>query len=92
MATSRISELASIIAAHTAEIDLYTASEALPSPSFDADSPPRLLFHPRVAASRQAILEATDELHALMLGPVGILTPSVGATSHIKSLLTVRYR
>ena len=78
MATSRISELASIIAAKTAEIDTYTASEGLPSPSFDADSPPRLLLHPHVAASRQAILEATDELHALMLGPVGILTPSVG--------------
>lgn len=91
MVTSRISELASIIAAKTAEIDLYTASETLPSPSFDADSPPKLLFHPRVAASRQAILEATDELHALMLGPVGILTPSVGATSHFKLLSMVRY-
>lgn len=91
MVTSRISELASIIAANTAEIDLYTASEALPSPSFDADSPPKLLFHPRVAAFRQAILEATDELHALMLGPVGILTPSVGATSPFKLLSMVRY-
>jgi len=50
-----------------------------------------LLFHPRVAAFRQAILEATDELHALMLGPVGILTPSVGATSPFKLLSMVRY-
>lgn len=91
MTTSRISELASIIAAKATEIDVYTASETLPSPSSDADSPPRLLFHPRVAASRQTILEATDELHALMLGPVGILTPSVGATFHLLLTPMVRY-
>ena len=81
MPTSRISELTSIIAAKTAEIDAYTTSEGLPSPSFDVNNPPRLLSDPRIAASRLAVLEATDELHALMLGPVGILTPSVGAPS-----------
>ena len=77
MSRSRISELAGIISANTAEIDAYTAAEGLPSPSFDADNPPGLLLHPKVAALRQQMLEATDELHALMVGPVGILTPSV---------------
>ena len=77
MAVSRITELASIIAAKTTEIDNYTIAERLPSPSFDADIPPDLLLTPTIAASRQAILEATDELHALMLGPAGILMPSV---------------
>ena len=77
MVLTRISELASIIALKTAEIDAYTSAKNVPSPSFDPDFPPRLLLHPDIAASRQAILDATDELHALMLGPVGILTPSV---------------
>ena len=74
MARSRIAELASIIATNTKHIDVYLSSEGLPTPSFDADSPPRLLLDSRVMAQRQAILEATDELQALMLGPVGILT------------------
>ena len=80
MATSRISELASLIAASTADIESYLASEGIPAPTFDAETPSRLLLDDRVAASRQKILEATDELHSLMLGPVGILTtPSVRA-------------
>lgn len=41
--------------------------------------PPHLLAHPEIAQLRQQILDATDELHALMLGPVGLLTtPAVG--------------
>ena len=91
MAQSRISELASIIAMNTAAIDVYTTSEGLPSPSFNVDGPPKLLFHPRISASRQAILEATDELHALMLGPVGLLTQSVGVASHSLLSFMVRY-
>ena len=77
MGSSRISELAGIISVNTAKIDAYIAAEGLPYPSFDADSPPGLLLHPEVAALRQQTLDATDELHALILGPVGILTPSV---------------
>jgi hypothetical protein len=74
MATTRISELTAIIAANTAKVDEYLASQGLPTPSFDADSPPKLVFQGPVATYRQAILDATDELHALMLGPIGILT------------------
>jgi hypothetical protein len=78
MATTRISELTSIIAANAAKVDEYLVSEGLPTPSFDADSPPKLVVQGPVATYRQAILDATDELHALMLGPIGILTsPSV---------------
>lgn len=79
MIVTRIAHLASIIQANTAKIDDSLASRGLPTPSFDPDSPPGLLFEASVAAARQAILEATDELHALMLGPIGILTtPAVG--------------
>lgn len=78
MAGSRIAELASIIANSTAHIDTHLAAEGLPKPSFDADQPTHLLNDSKLATSRRNIIEATDELHALMLGPVGILTsPSV---------------
>ena len=77
MTASRISELAAIVAERTAEIDAYVAAENLPSPSFDPEFTPGVLLGPKIAASRQAILDATDELHALMLGPVGILVPNV---------------
>ena len=74
MATTRITELAAIIADNTKHIDAQLAQRGLPSPSFDPDSPAGALLHSDVIASRRAILEATDELHALMRGPVDILT------------------
>ena len=74
MASSRIAELSEIIARGTRDIDEHLEAEGLPSPSFDANSPPRSLLDSRIVASRQAILEATDELHALMLGPIGTFT------------------
>ena len=78
MASSRIAELSSLIATHTAKIDASLASRNLPSPSFGPKQPPGLFADEEVTHSRQAVLEATDELHALMQGPVGILTyPSV---------------
>lgn len=78
MSGSRIAELSTLIATHTAAIDLSLAQRGLPSPSFQLGQPADLLSDETVASSRQIFLEATDELHALMLVPVGILTtPSV---------------
>ncbi|KAL8650148.1 MAG: hypothetical protein Q9210_003995 [Variospora velana] len=74
MATSRITELATIIATHTKQIDAHLAAKGLPSPSFDPESPAGALLDSEVIASRQSILDATDELHALMQGPVDIIT------------------
>lgn len=74
MATSRIGELAAIIETNTMQIDGYLAETGLPSLSFDPGSPAGVLLDEKVMASRQAILDATDELHALMQGPTDILT------------------
>ncbi|KAL2059185.1 hypothetical protein ABVK25_000477 [Lepraria finkii] len=74
MAASRMAELALLIATNTANIDTHLASKGLPTPSFDANQPAHLLNDTELAAARRAVLEATDELHALMLGPIGILT------------------
>ena len=82
MGSSRIIELAEGIASNVAKINTYTTSQGLPAPSFDADSPLELLFHPEISTLRQKTLDATDELHALMVGPVGILTPSVRKIQH----------
>ena len=74
MAMSRIIELAAIITANTKHIDNYLAKKGLPSPSFDPDSSNGVLLDTELIASRQATLDATDELHALMQGPIEILT------------------
>lgn len=74
MSSRRLSELSSIIVTHTAAINAYLVSRNLPPPSFLPGPSSDILSDETVAESRQAILEATDELHDLMLGPVGILT------------------
>jgi hypothetical protein len=76
-----MAELSLLIATNTANIDMHLASKGLPTPSFDASQPDHLLNDDELAESRRAVLEATDELHALMLGPIGILTfPPVSAS------------
>jgi hypothetical protein len=74
--SSRIAELASVISSNTKIVDEHLASKGLPSPSFAADNPPALLFGhgTDIETSRQAVVDATDELQALMLGPTGILS------------------
>lgn len=74
MGNDRSSELSSIIASHTSAINTYLVQNDLPSPSFQPGAPSEVLSAGSIVQSRQAILEATEELHALMLGPVGILT------------------
>jgi hypothetical protein len=69
--TSRISELASIIQRQTAVVDEYLKANGLPTPSFDASYQPALQFTEDISAARDAVLEAMDELQALMLGPMG---------------------
>lgn len=73
MPSSRIVELAAVIQEHTAKVDSYLNSQNLPSPSFDISSPAILPLPTDIAASQGAVLEATDELNVLMLGPVKYL-------------------
>lgn len=75
---SRIRKLASLIEANTLRIDAHLTAEKLPFPSFDASYNGNAWTDEDISESLQVVLEATDELHALMLGPLGILTsPSV---------------
>lgn len=73
MSRSRIVELAGIIQEHTAKVDSYLSSHDLPTPSFDVSYPARVALPPEIQASQDAVLEASDELTALLLGPAGSL-------------------
>lgn len=75
MVSSRIVELASIITTKTKQIDDYLTSHDLPPLSFEPkeESQQHAIPH-SIQVAQNAVLEATDELNALMLGPMGILT------------------
>ncbi|CAG8955512.1 hypothetical protein HYFRA_00009464 [Hymenoscyphus fraxineus] len=73
--TNRIVELSSTIHDQTTKLDAYLTANNLPTPSFDISCPLKLLLPPDIQALRDAVLEATDELIALMLGPVESLIP-----------------
>lgn len=70
-ATSRIAELASTIQVESANIEEHLLSQGLKAPSWDLDTPPQIpLLTYAAQASQNAILEAMDELKALILGPI----------------------
>lgn len=70
---SRIATLAFIVATNTAKYDDYLSSHSLPSPSFDKETPFRLELPDEITRARDAVLEASTELQALILGPVEFL-------------------
>ena len=74
MPSSRIVELASIINMRTNLVDEYLSAPGLPPLSLEPieDSQQHTLPD-SIQAAQNGILEATDELHAHMLGPMGIL-------------------
>lgn len=76
-ASSRIVELSSAIHSNTAIVDEYLTSNALPPLSFGVDSPLKMDFPDSIAAAKMAVLEAMDELKALMLGPVPMIVDDV---------------
>ena len=73
MPLTQIRELALIIADKAADIDAKLESAGSPTPSFNPQSSSSLL-RDDITESRRSLLVATEELHALMLGPVGLLT------------------
>ena len=70
MAPSRIVELSSIISENTAKVDSYLTEQNLPFPSFDPSSEFTPALPRDIKVFQDAVLEATDELNALLLGPV----------------------
>lgn len=74
MPSSSIVELASIISSNTSQVDDYLSTHGLPPLSFEPnDESQQHTLPDSIQAAQNAVLEATDELHAHMLGPSGIL-------------------
>ncbi|KAH6658135.1 S-adenosyl-L-methionine-dependent methyltransferase [Truncatella angustata] len=89
MSVSRsLSELAALIQSHSASIVNTLESHGHPQPSFTVGSPLVLPLSPEVEDTRDELVEALDELRALVLGPMGHLfsmllpLPATNATMH----------
>ncbi|KAF1959528.1 S-adenosyl-L-methionine-dependent methyltransferase [Byssothecium circinans] len=70
MAPSRVVELSNHIEQNTRKLDDSFSASKLPSPSFDASTPPDLPLPPDITEAKEAAPEAMDELQALPLGPM----------------------
>lgn len=69
--TARMIELAATISNSVAKLHEILSAKGLPSPSFDEDAPTSL---PKEASDAQdAVLDATSELHDLLLDPLSLL-------------------
>jgi hypothetical protein len=80
MPRTRVGELVELISLETKKIESSLAASGLPSPSFDVDTPSSLFADRDVAESRLKVLQATEELNALMsTAPEVLMTPYVCA-------------
>lgn len=69
--SNQISLFAAAIAENTAKYDVWLSSQGIPTPSFDGGAPVGLNLPHEISEAREAVIESTAELQALMLGPLG---------------------
>ena len=72
MHSTRITELANLIASKTAIVNEYFEFHGIPSPTFDINGTTKILIPVQlkeIVKAHNDVLEATRELHALMQGP-----------------------
>jgi hypothetical protein len=79
-ATGSVTQLLEKIQASTKVYLDFFKSQNLPEPSYDKGDglDPRNPLPQDVLAAKDTALEATDELHHLLLGPLGLLLSSPG--------------
>lgn len=78
MASTKITELAALIHESTAKVDDYLQNKGIPSPSFAEDGPVDFGIECEdIRKARETALEASLELHHLLLGPALCLRPVV---------------
>jgi hypothetical protein len=68
--TRSLLDLARIIQENAAVIDDVIKTSGQPQPSFEAGGPPMLALPLEKEESRTALLEAIDEMRALVMGPL----------------------
>jgi formamidopyrimidine-DNA glycosylase len=81
---SRIVELASAISKHTAVVAKYFESHGIPNPSFNKDYVEPKDLPTEIMAAKQVIVEATEELNVLALGPTAFLTATNVCILHLR--------
>lgn len=72
-----VAELAASIAENTAKVTAYLRERGLPQPSFAVDGPLQSLLPAEavdIENARVAVIDATQQLRALMLGPMDYIT------------------
>ncbi len=78
MPSSRIAELAALVQSNTDKVDRYLREHHLPSPSFDEDGPVDFGIESKeIQDARTVAMDASMELHELLLGPSLCLRPVV---------------
>lgn len=73
VSTARISELAATIHTHVDEIERFMSMHNVPQASFNINSPLAVLLPEPLSDAREEVLDAHDQLHALLLGPLPYL-------------------
>lgn len=80
-----VSQLLSQLNDNTKKYLEYFATRDLPEPSYDEGDGLGLQYESlpnEITTSRDAAVEAADELHHLLLGPLGLLLGSPGDVGH----------
>ncbi|KAI4151390.1 MAG: hypothetical protein LQ340_003535 [Diploschistes diacapsis] len=82
MASHNVTELLTRLNTSTASFLKFFTEKNLPEPTHDKgdELDPRVPLPAEIIAAREAATEASDELHHLLLGPLGLLLSSPGDT------------
>ena len=89
MSPTRIIELARIIVDSTQTVDEYFTARNIASPSFGIHGSSTIIIQPEVpevAVAHAAVIDATKELHSLMLGPTALLMNNGVCSLHCSKL------
>ncbi|RYC60928.1 hypothetical protein CHU98_g5281 [Xylaria longipes] len=89
-ATPKIVALAAKISSSVAELQEYLSAQGLESPSFDENSPPNLPSD--VSHIRDDVLDATAELHELLLEPLILIYKFAGVSNVVSINSIVRFK
>ena len=91
MSSLSITALSTIIEENTAKVENYLQSRGLPLPSFSEDGPVDFgIRSEEVAKARERAIDASLELHNLLLGPTMCLRP-VMRILNLRTHTPVRY-
>ncbi|KAI1379802.1 sterigmatocystin 8-O-methyltransferase [Hypoxylon crocopeplum] len=85
-----IIQLAQTISTSVAKIDAALGANGLPSPSFDEDAPVGYL-PPEILGAQDAVLDATTELHDLLLEPLHLIKKHSGSNNSVCLQAISRY-